>query len=168
MIAVILYGAGMLHTIFLWKQGFRQHDRWTAGLLFAGFIFHTRAMALRGVMLHHCPVNNLYEAFAFVLWTLALAALAASLIPRLRFLAAFAAPVLFAAGVFALMPSLDAPYANKPELSSALRSLHAALSLLSYGAFGLAAAAGAMFLTQERDLKRHRTRAFFSLFPPMQ
>jgi len=118
--------------------------------------------------LHHCPVNNLFETFAFVLWTLALAALAAAFIPRLRFLAAFAAPVVFSVGVFALMPSLDAPYGDKPELHSALRSLHAALSMLSYGAFGLAAAAAAMFLTQERDLKRRHSRALLSLLPPME
>ncbi|TMP99206.1 MAG: cytochrome c assembly protein, partial [Verrucomicrobia bacterium] len=47
-------------------------------------------------------------------------------------------------------------------------SLHAALILLSYGAFGLSSAAGLMYLTQEHDLKFHKMRAIFSLVPPIQ
>ena len=40
------------------------------------------------------------------------------------------------------MPALDVPYkTGKPEFSNGLVSLHAALSLLSYGAFGLSAVA---------------------------
>jgi len=42
------------------------------------------------------------------------------------------------------------------------------LSMLSYGAFGLAAAAAGMFVTQERDLKQRRSRAFFTFVPPME
>lgn len=166
--AVIFYGIGMLHSIFVWKEGFRHHDRITWGLLLAGFVCNSRAMFLRGMTFQHCPVNNLYEAFAFVIWTLVLVTLIVSLIPRLRFVAAFAAPVVFAMGVFAMMPPLDVHYANKPEFRNGLRSLHAAVSLLSYGAFGLAGVAGSMFLTQEHDLKLHKLRAVFSLLPAME
>ena len=89
--AVIFYGIGMLHSIFVWQKGFRHHDRITWGLLLAGFVLHSRAMFLRGLTLQHCPVNNLYEAFTFVIWTLVLVTLIVSLIPRVRFVAAFAA-----------------------------------------------------------------------------
>lgn len=166
--AVIFYGISMLHSIFVWRKGFRHHDRITAALLLAGLAFHTRAMILRGMTFQHCPVNNIYEAITFVIWTIVGVTLIVSLIPRLRFVAAFAAPVIFAIGVFALMPSLDVPYANKPEFRNGLRSLHAAVSLLSYGAFGLGAIAASMFLTQEHDLKFHKLRAVFSLLPPME
>ncbi len=168
LVAVIFYGISMLHSVFLWRKGFRQHDRISTGLLLAGFVFHTRAMILRGLTFQHCPVNNLYEAMAFVTWTIVAVALIASLFPRSRFLGAFAAPILFAIGVFALMPALDAPHVDKPVFDNGLRSLHAALSLLSYGAFGLGAIAGAMFLTQEHDLKFQKMRAIFSMLPPME
>lgn len=158
----------MLYSVFLWRKGFRQHDRISTGLLLAGFVFHTRAMILRGMTLQHCPVNNLYEAMTFVAWTIVAVALVAAVFPRLRFLGAFAAPILFAIGVFALMPALDPPHLDKPVFDNGLRSLHAALSLLSYGAFGLGAIAGAMFLTQEHDLKFQKIRAVFSLLPSME
>jgi ABC-type uncharacterized transport system permease subunit len=88
--------------------------------------------------------------------------------PRFKFLAAFTAPVLFTIGIFALMPSLDPPHGPKPEFSGALRSLHAATILQSYGAFGLAAVAAAMFLMQRHDLKFHKLRALLSLLPSIQ
>lgn len=132
----------------------------------AGFLCHTRAMILRGVTFQHCPINNIYEAMVFVIWTIVAVCLVVGLLPRFRLLSAFAAPAIFAMGVFALMPSLD-PLKGASE-ANWVRSLHAALTLLSYGAFGLGAIAASMFLTQQRDLKLHRPRAVFSLLPPME
>jgi ABC-type uncharacterized transport system permease subunit len=133
-----------------------------------GMVLHTAAMVGRGFSLQRCPVNNLYEATIFLAWALALACLIVSLLPRLRFVSAFAAPVLFVIGVFALMPSLDPPHGPKPEFSGWLTSLHASFILLAYGAFGLASVAGMMFLTQQHNLKFNKLRAVLSLLPPIQ
>ncbi len=124
-------------------------------------------MLMRGLTFNRCPVNNLYEAVVFVVWTIVAAYLVIGLFPRLRYLGAFAAPVIFAIGVFGLMPSLDTPYGSKPHFGNGLVSLHAALTLLSYGAFGLSSVAAVMYLTQEHDLKFHKLRAVFSLMPPI-
>ena len=137
-------------------------------LLLAGFALHTTAMFQRGLRLDACPVNNLYEATTFLLWALAHAGRVIGLLPRLKFLGAFASPVLFAVGVFALMPSLDPPHGPKPDFSNWLTSLHAATSLLAYGAFGLGAVAAGMFLTQRRNLKTHKASAVLSVFPSIQ
>jgi HemX protein len=168
MIAVIVYGVSMLYSVFLWRKGFRQDNRVNYLLLLLGFGLHTTAMFLRGFHLDRCPVNNLYEATLFLAWTTVAVYLAIGLWSRLRFLGAFASPVLFAIGVFALMPALDPPHGPKPAFSGAATSLHAALILLAYGTFGLAAVSGAMYLTQEHDLKFHKLRAVLSLFPPIQ
>jgi ABC-type uncharacterized transport system permease subunit len=124
-------------------------------------------MIKRGFSLNHCPVNNLYEATTFIAWTIVTAYLVIGLWPRLRFLGAFASPVLFAIGTFALMPDLD-KHGPTPQFTGGDASLHAALILLAYGAFGLGAVAGLMFLTQEHNLKFHKLRAVLSLFPPIQ
>jgi ABC-type uncharacterized transport system permease subunit len=168
LLAVTFYGLATIYSVFLWRKGFRRDD-WVNYLLLAGGVaLHTLAMAKRGMTLHSCPVNNLYEATTFLLWALGLACLVYSLLPRFKFLAAFTAPVLFTVGVFALMPSLDPPHGPKPEFSGALRSLHAATILQSYGAFGLAAVAAGMFLMQRHDLKFHKLRALLSLLPSIQ
>jgi ABC-type uncharacterized transport system permease subunit len=168
LLAVLLYGSATVYSVFLWRKGFRRDDWVNYFLLAAGVAVHTLAMTKRGLSLQSCPVNNLYEATTFLLWALGLASLAYALMPRFKFICAFAAPVLFTVGVFALMPSLDPPHGPKPEFSGALRSLHAATILQAYGAFGLGAVAAVMFLVQQRDLKVHKLRALLSFLPSIQ
>jgi HemX protein len=167
-LAVLFYGGATVYSVFLWRKGFRR-DEWANYFLLAGGVaLHTLAMARRGMTLHSCPVNNLYEATTFLLWALGLASLVYALLPKFKFIGAFAAPILFCVGVFALMPSLDPPHGPKPEFSGALRSLHAATILQAYGAFGLAAVAAVMFLMQQHDLKFHKLRALLSFLPSIQ
>ena len=166
--AVILYGISALHAIFLWRQQFRQHNRTTYLLLLGGFVLHTVAMLLRGFNVSQCPIHNLYEATTFVVWTSLAVYLVVGLWGRVRFLGAFASPMLFVIGVFALMPSLDKHHGAEPDFSVAWSSVHAALVLLSYGTFGLAAVAGGMYLTQLHNLKFNKLRAVLSLLPPVQ
>jgi ABC-type uncharacterized transport system permease subunit len=168
LLAVTFYGLSTIYSVFLWRKGFRRDDWVNYLLLAAGVALHTLAMTQRGLTLHSCPVNNLYEATTFLLWALGLACLVYSLLPRFKFLCAFTAPVLFTVGVFALMPSLDPPHGPKPDFSNWLRSLHAATILQAYGAFGLAAVAAAMFLMQHHDLKFHKLRAMLSFLPSIQ
>ena len=168
LLAVVVYGVSMIYSVFLWRNGFRRDNHVNYLLLLLAFGFHTAAMLRRGFRLDRCPVTNLYEATTFAMWTIVAIYLVVGLWSRLRFLGAFASPVLFGIGVFALMPSLDAAHGPRPELPTAWTSLHAALMSLSYGAFGLSAVAALMFLTQERNLKFHKLQAIFSLMPPIQ
>jgi len=164
----MVYGASMIYSVFLWRNGFRRDNHVNYLLLLLGFGFHTTAMLLRGFRLDRCPVSNLYEATLFAMWTIVAIYLVVGLWSRLRFLGAFASPGLFAIGVFALMPGLDTPHGVRPELPAVWTSLHAALMSLSYGAFGLSSVAALMYLTQERNLKFHKLQAIFSLMPPIQ
>ncbi len=165
--AVIIYGLSALYSVFLWRKGFREDNRVNYCLLLLGFGFHTIAMGKRGFSLQHCPLTNIYEATTFVIWAIVASYLVLGAWSRLRFLGAFASPVLLGMGVFALMPALDA-HGTKPEVAHGFVSLHAALILLAYGAFGLSSVAALMYLTQEHDLKFHKLRAVFSLLPPIQ
>ena len=146
---MILYGVSMLYSVFLWRIGFRKDNHINYFLLLAAFGFHTMAMFKRGFSLQHCPVSNLYEATVFIAWTIVAAYLAFGTWHRLRFLGAFASPVLFIMGVFALMPDLDkGPHGPQPEFVNGWSSLHGALILLSFGAFGLGSIAALMYLTR--------------------
>lgn len=168
MLAVVVYGISMCYSVFLWRRGFRQHNRIIYCLLLVGFAFHTTAMVMRGYRLNHCPVSNLYEATTFLTWTIVAVYLVVGIWNRVRFLGAFASPILFAIGIFALMPGLDTVQAAQPGVPKAWTSLHAAFLSLAYGAFGLSSVAALMYLTQERNLKFHKLQAIFSLMPPIQ
>src|SRR5205085_12020319 len=117
----------MIYSVFLWRKAFRQDDCLNYFLLLGAFALHTTAMIKRGFSLNHCPVTNLYEATTFAAWSIVTVYLIVGLWSRLRFLGAFASPVLFGIGVFALMPSLDAARETGADVTSVWTSLHAAL-----------------------------------------
>ncbi len=162
-----MYGMSLIYSVFLWRKGFRMDNRVNYTLLAVGAAIHTFAMFKRGFSLSHCPVNNLYEAIIFADWTIVATYLLIGSWARLRFLGAFASPIVFALGVFALMPGLETTGPN-PHIISIWTSVHAGLVLLAYGAFGIGSVAALMFLVQEHDLKFHKMRAVLSLMPPIQ
>ncbi len=166
-LAVLLYGVCSIYSIFLWRNGFRRDNRIVYLFLLAGAGLHTIAMAKRGFSFARCPVTNLYEATAFTAWAIVALYLGLGLIRRLRFLGAFASPLLFGLGVFALMPKLDI-HGPQPQFTHGLSSLHASLTLLAYGAFGLGAVAALMYLLQARDLKLRKIRAIHAHLPPIE
>ena len=168
LVAVVLYGLSAIYSIFLFRKGFREDNRINYLLLLVACAMHTLAMFQRGFSLERCPINNLYEATMFIGWTIAAAYLVIGLWPRLRFLGAFAGPLLFGMGVYAFMLSLGVKQTARPDFSGGGPSLHAALILLSYGAFGLSSLAALMYLNQEHDLKFHRMRALFARMPPIE
>jgi ABC-type transport system involved in cytochrome c biogenesis permease subunit len=166
-LAVVFYGLSAIYSVFVWRKGFRQDNRATYILTAVAFILHTIAMFKRGFTLSRCPVNNIYEAMTFVSWTIVGAYLIIGSFQRLRFLGAFAAPFIFAIGIFALMPGLDV-HAAKPQFVHGWVSLHAALILLAYGAFGLSSIAGLMYLRQEHALKFNKAQVIFSRMPSVE
>ena len=166
-LAVVIYGISAAYSIFLLRRQVRQDNRLNYILLLSAFGFHTTAMLMRGFSLDRCPINNLYEATMFVTWTMTASYLVIGLISRLRFLGAFAAPMLFAIGVFALLTPKDVGSPGHPEFSGGWLTLHVAMFALAYGAFGLSSVAGLMYLAQERDLKLHKSRALSAFMPPI-
>jgi HemX protein len=154
---VVLYGLSTIYSILLWRRGFQRDDRVNYCLLLAGFGCNVLAMLQRGLSFSRCPVNSLYEAVMFITWAILLVYLVLGLWARLRFL-----------GVFALMPALDQPSAAQSGLLNGWSSVHAALILLAYGAFGLSSVAGLMYLSQEHNLKFHKLKAVLSLLPPIE
>ncbi len=167
LMAVGLYGVSTLYSIFLLRKGFREDNRINYLLLLGAFGFHTFAMVKRGFNFQRCPINNLYEATLLIGWTIVVTYLVFGSFSRLRFLGAFASPILFAIGIFALMRGLDAR-GSQPVFTGGWSSLHKALILLAYGTFGLSSVAGLMYLRQEHDLKYRKLRAMLSLLPPIQ
>jgi ABC-type transport system involved in cytochrome c biogenesis permease subunit len=167
LVAVMIYGVCAIYSVLLWRRGFQKDNHILYVLLLIGAVFHSLAMFLRGFSLNRCPINNLFEATMFVGWTTVVTYLALGWLRRLRFLGAFASPLLFAISVFAMMPALDVR-GTKPQFVHGWESLHAALILLAYGAFGLSSVAALMYLSQEHDLRFHKFRAVAAFMPPIQ
>jgi ABC-type transport system involved in cytochrome c biogenesis permease subunit len=168
LLSVAFYGLSMIYSVFLWKRGFRQHNRVNYLLLSGGFVLHTLAVFKRGHAIHQCPVTNLYEITALALWGIVCAYVLVGLWSRMRFLGAFISPFLVGIGIFALMPSLDASHGGALEAATVWTSVHAAIFAMAYGAFGLSSAAALMYLSQEWNLKFNKLKAVLSLLPSIQ
>ena len=132
-----------------------------------GFLFQTAFLYQRGQQIGRCPLTNLFEVLIFLSWSMVLLYLLIGPAYRLSLLGAFTSPLVFLFQTGALLAAgLDTPARIKPPPNGWFE-LHAAISLVAYGAFALAGVAGAMFLTQERQLKTHHIHSIFYHLPPI-
>jgi len=167
LVALALYVGAFLYAMFL-LQGRPLWGSWGhRALIIVGWLFLTSGLYLRAEQLHRCPVTNPFETMMIITWALVLCYLIFGMTWRVSFLGPFALPLVIALCVFGLFPSLDRGRSVELQRSVWL-SLHAALSLLAYGVWGLAGVTGAMYLLQERQLKTHRLRRLFLRLPAIE
>jgi HemX protein len=134
----------------------------------AGFALHTIFLYLRGQQVGRCPLTNLFETQAFIAWAAVLFFLLIGPSYRVSFLGAFTAPLVLLICLAALMfPNIDVVQAQ-PATRSAWVEFHAAIAILASGAFALAFVTGAMYLRQERQLKRRQLSSSFLLLPSIE
>jgi ABC-type uncharacterized transport system permease subunit len=125
--------------------------RWGRVLLLVGFVLHFVDIGLRCFRLQH-PLSSTQEMLSFVAWLVAGGYLMATLKYQLAATGAFVAPTVLVLLVLArVLPAAEGP---TPGLSGPLASTHVFLSALGEALFALAAVLAALYLVQERRLKR--------------
>lgn len=153
------------HTLFALGRGAFRPGRFNLAAMAAGFLFQTAFLYQRGQIVHTCPITNFFEALVFLGWSIVLLYLLVGPAYRLSLMGAFTSPLVLALLLGALLSPLDvsAPRAtHNPWIE-----FHAALSIIAYGAFGLAGITGVMYLVQERQLKSRRVSELLLNLPPI-
>ncbi len=135
--------------------------------ILSGFLCQTAFLYLRGQQVGRCPLTSFFEVFIFLSWALVLFYLLIGPTYRLSLLGAFTSPLVFALQVIALLLLRDVPVRTQLP-PNAWMELHAAISIVAYGAFALAGVAGVMYLAQERQLKTHHIHSIFYHLPPIR
>jgi len=136
--------------------------------ILAGFVCQSAFLYLRGQQIGRCPLTNYFELFVFFAWAMVLFYLLIGPTYRLSLLGVFTSPLVFLFQFAALiLPGLDRPSVVRPAVNSWME-LHAASSIVAYGAFALAGISGVMYLVQERQLKTHHLRSIFYHLPPIR
>ena len=135
--------------------------------ILTGFLCQTGFLYLRGQMVGRCPLTSLFEVLIFLSWSTVLFYLLIGPAYRLSLLGAFTSPLAFLFQVAALLLVKDTPVKAKMPPNGWLE-LHAAISVVAYGAFALACVAGVMYLAQERQLKSHNIHSIFYHLPPIR
>ena len=168
-VTLLLY---LVATILLLVEVSSRHLK-TAGaarwILWGGFVCHCAALLLRFIEVGHTPVSSLYESLSFFAWALVGAFILFDLRYRLAVLGAFVCPlavVLMLVGSAVIIGGVEPQQAN-PILSSKWFPVHVTFAFLGYAVFGIAFAAGIMYLLQERMLKSKRFSALYYKLPSL-
>ncbi|MCG5056223.1 MAG: cytochrome c biogenesis protein CcsA [Myxococcales bacterium] len=123
---------------------------WARRVFLVGFVVHLVDIGVRCFRLQH-PLSSTAEAMAFVAWLVAAGFLLATLRSRLAAAGAFAGPTVLVLLVLArVLPDASRPGTPTGPLATA----HIFLSTVGEALFALAAALAALYLIQERRLKR--------------
>ena len=135
----------------------------------AGLIFQSLFLQGRGELHGRCPITNGAEVLVFVSWSIVIMYLALGKAFRLSLLGVFSMPMVFLFQLVAIiyLHFFD-PGPRPPETLDPWLELHAAMSLLAYGAYGLAGVAGVMYFVQDRQLKSHHPGRLFYSMPPIR
>ena len=166
MLSTFLFLLGFAYTMFALGRGRYHPSKWNFTVIAAGFVCQTWFLFERGREAGRCPLTNLFEVLIFLCWSLVLIYLLVGTTYRLSLLGVFTSPLVFLFQVFAMLAVADVPSAVKPARNPWV-SMHAAISMVAYGAFALSCVAGVMYLIQERQLKTRRLRSFFFDLPPI-
>jgi ABC-type uncharacterized transport system permease subunit len=153
------------HTLFALGAGRFQPGRFNVLAMALGAAAQGWYLTMRGASEHACPLGTLSETLIFLGWSIALIYLVIGPAYRISLMGAFTAPLVLLLQLIALLLPETAPrvfFRPNPWVET-----HAALSLVSFGAFGLACVAGLMFLLQESQIKSRRPAPIFHHLPPI-
>lgn len=141
--------------------------RWVVTLLGLGAVAHLVGLAAAAVRLGQLPLIGLGPALSVAGLLLAASLLAAEVLADETTLTLVAAPLAALCTAAANLIGI-VPVAGPEGLAGAWLLAHIALSFGGIAAYGTAAAAGAMYLAEHRELKSRRFSSVFRLFPPLQ
>lgn len=168
LLAAVAYVLAVAIFVVYTRKKIRAPEWPMVGLVGLGFVLHSAGLYLRGMERGSCPITNPYEVFQFISWSIVLVFLLTGPVFRTSFLGVFTAGL---AAVLALVPSLfpalDALSKGPSFGGNPWVETHAALSIFSYGVFGLLAATSVMYLLQHRSLRARKYGLVARFLPPI-
>jgi ABC-type uncharacterized transport system permease subunit len=114
------------------------------------------------------PLGSMFEIIALSALFLALAYHIAMSLKRMPGVGAFAYPALAVIFLVGYLFAVRFPPGAQTGPEQPLLVVHIVLIILSYGVYFMAAVAAAMYLLQERQLKKHREPRFFRNLPSLE
>lgn len=151
----------------LWSVLHGTRSRWTLATMIGVFGFQLAFLSVRGEARGACPLRDTGEILVFLAWSLTMFYLIVGPAYRISLLGVFTAPVVVVFQSAALFGGLLAQNPERVTSQNFWGEIHAAVSVLAYGALALAGVAGVMFIVLDRLLKDHHlTGGMFRNLPP--
>jgi cytochrome c-type biogenesis protein CcsB len=136
-------------------------------ILVTAFIMHTNFYLTQLILTQTLSVKNIPEALSFFAWVLCGIYLILQLKTKTRVLGAFISPVAFLLMIGA-SARIEGPVFMPEILKGGLVTLHVTLSIAGEALFAVASCAGAMYLIQNRLIKRRSISGFSRLLPSLK
>lgn len=163
--STLFYFFSSCSTWITFRKGRFYPGRWDLLAITLGVLCQSTFLFLRGQQEHACPIGTFSELLIFLSWSIGLFYIAIGSTYRVSLMGAFTAPFILSLQTIALL--LPPTTISTKLLPNPWIELHAALSLVAFGALGLAAIAGLMFLVQEKQLKSQHPSLIFHHLPPI-
>jgi len=161
--ATLCFLASAGYTLYALGAGRLGPGRFNLAAIGCGFAFQSGYLIMRGQQVRSCPITTFFDLLVFLSWSIVLIYFVVGTAYRLSLLGAFTAPLVLALQIIALLVSPGGTPPPHVPLNPWVE-LHAALSVIAYGAFALGAISGVMYLLQEHELKaRHGGQLLYSL-----
>lgn len=136
-------------------------------ILVTAFVLHTAFYLSQMLLTQFLFVKNLPEALSFFAWTLCGIYLILQLKTKTRVLGALVSPVAFLLMIGA-SARIEDPVFMPEMLKGGLVTLHVMLSIAGEALFALASCAGAMYLIQNRLIKRKSISGLSRILPSLK
>jgi len=163
-LALITYiGAAVFHLTYLYQREVLL-ERLGLWVTAAGFGLNVAAWGMRGLLVGHYPLSNLYDTALFFAFATAAASLIATLSSRQPFIGAFAMPVAVLLLILGLLYGNEA-HDLPPVLVSYWRPIHVTLAMAGYGACTVSFVTALLYLLKDRV--RLELIAVFALLVPV-
>jgi len=159
----------MLSSVVGWLRLRRGYiDKWV-GLTVGGVscALLTLWLVERGGMRGACPLVDPGEMLVYLGWALTLFYIVIGGVYRSSLIGLFTAPVVAMSLVGALLPGMLSEAPERVSVVDPWKEGHAAMSVLSYGALGMAALASVMFLILDKRLKQQQAGWLSRKMPPV-
>ena len=154
------------YTLFTLGAGRFRPGLANLAFMLGGFFLLSLDLWNRGQAQGSCPINSLFDVLVFMSWSILLIYLVVGPAYHLSLLGAFTSPLVFLVLLLAQLGPVETGAQQRFDHDPWVE-LHAALSLVAYGAFALAAVAGLMYLVQNRQLKRRKAGTLLYNLPPI-
>jgi len=164
--AAVLYSLGLLHAVLTLL--YRRRRFFQPGLygFTLGLVLHAVSLVEETIFLGSLPLHNTFETASACAFLMALAFLLLYRRYRMESAAVALFPLVF---ILTLVGLLGSPVGgwSSPTLRDALLMIHVALVLAGYSALLVVALASALYLMQERHLKRKSPPPLANRLPPL-
>ena len=165
--AMALYvGATVLYVYFFLTKN-RQLSWYATFLTGAGFLMQTASILLRWTATGRFPIEGAFNSLSLAAWGLVLVYFVVEHVIRIKTLGPLLVPAAFVLMALAQLVGSAAMPPVGDLLDNWRVWFHVVLIMLANAGYAVAAAASAIYLLQEWQIKRHRTNMVFRRLPSL-